>query len=87
MSSVFLTSSEMNMIGLLLVEARGKYPERSLAFFSEPARLLVRNFQAGMTCEGELRRILEVWLRVAIVPDRFIDRWDDEGGAPSRMAA
>jgi len=86
MSSVFLTSSDMNRIGGLLVDGRRRYPERSLAFFSEPARLLVKSFQAGVTCKGELRGVLEDCLRVAVIPDRSIDRWDDEGGALPRMA-
>jgi hypothetical protein len=87
MSSTFLTSSDMNMIGGLIVEGRRRYPERSLAFFSEPARLLVKSFQAGVTCESELRRVMEDCLRVAVIPDGSIDRWDDEGGALPRMAA
>jgi hypothetical protein len=87
MSSVFLTSSDMNMIGGLLVDGRIKYPERSLAFFSEPARLLVKSFQAGVTSEGELRSVLEDHLSFAVIPDRSIDRWDDEGGALPRLAA
>lgn len=85
--SEFLTSSEMNMIGGLLIEGRRKFPERDLAFFSDPARFLVSNFQAGVTSEIGLRDMLTSYLDGSAAMNQDIDRWNDEGGLLPRMAA
>jgi hypothetical protein len=82
-----LTSSEMNMIGGLLIEGRRNYPERNLAFFSDPARLLVRSFQAGVTSQSGLRDVLNDYLAQPDSLDQAIDRWNDEGGLLPCMAA
>lgn len=87
MSSDFLTSYDMNMIGGLLVEGRRKYPEQDLAFFSGPARLLVKRFQAGLTSESGLREALDQYFALAVIPNTSIDRWDNDGGAPAIRSA
>ena len=85
--SDFLTSSEMNMIGGLLIEGRKSYPQRDLAFFSRPARLLVSSFQAGVTGQSDLRNLLNEFLARPDTANEDLERWNDEGGLLPRMAA
>jgi hypothetical protein len=81
MSNSYLTFTDMNMIADLLEEVLGKDFRTDSESTTGAARLLIKNFEAGLMNKDALRYVLRKHLQIPYCADTALSRWDSEGGA------
>lgn len=82
MSSNYLTSENMNMIGRLLAEIRPRSSRPDADRETATARFLVESFQGGTKTIDGLRRRLE-----SHASQHSVNRWDDKDGTVGKPPA
>lgn len=80
MSSTYLTSQDMNLIGRLLDEMRDLGKLRGFDGEASAARFLVRRIEQGTSSEMRLRIALKRHLRLGDALNGSTSRHDAEGG-------
>ncbi|EXL04022.1 hypothetical protein [Aquamicrobium defluvii] len=86
MSSTYLTSQDMNLVGRLLDEKRELGKLRGIERETSAARFLVRRIEQGTANEMRLRIALGRHLRLCDTQNSAVSRWDGEGGAIGKGA-